>query len=390
MQNRQDVLIVGGGLIGLGIGWQLAKAGRAVTVLERDLPDAASRSGASWAAAGMLAPLAEAGFNEPALLALNRASLAMYPEWVAELEADSGETAGYRGEGTLIAAVDRDDAAWLHRQYEFQQGLGLPTKWLSGAEAREKEPHLAPAVTAAILSPADHQVDNRRLWTALWRAFIATGGGLREGVEAVRIAHEGERATGVWTRPVGADTEVLLEAPQIVICAGAWTRLLMKSELPATAVPPIRPVKGQMLALTMSPLVTLGLVIRTRRVYLAPKLDGRLVVGATSEEVGFDTSLTAGGMLELLRDAWEVVPGIYDLPIAETWAGLRPASRDNAPVLGPTPLAGLFVAAGHYRNGVLLTPVTARTMRDLLLKGEVSPLIQPFALERFHRKAKTA
>jgi glycine oxidase len=382
-----DVLIVGGGLIGLGIGWQTAKAGRSVVVIERDAPDAVQRSGASWAAAGMLAPLAEAGFNEPALLALGQASLALYPGWVAELEADAGMPVDYRTEGTLVAATDRDEAEWLRRQWDFQQRLGLPTRWLGGEEAREREPHLAPAVTAAVWSPGDHQVDNRRMAEALRRAFRAAGGELRAGTEATRVAQEGGRATGVWARPTAepdAEPE-RIPAGQTVLCAGAWTRLLASAGLPPAAVPPIRPVKGQMLALEMSALLTLEPVVRTRRVYLAPKGDGRLVIGATSEEAGFDTRLTAGGLLELLRDAWEVVPGVYDLAVHDSWAGLRPASRDNAPVLGPTPLGGLLLATGHFRNGVLLTPVTARCMRELLLTGRVPEIIAPFPLERFHR-----
>lgn len=383
-----ETLIVGGGLIGLGIGWRLARSGLAVTVLDRDPPAADHPTGASWAAAGMLAPLAEAGFNEPALLAFGQASLALYPEFVAELEADTGASVGYRTEGTLIAALDADDAAWLRRQWEFQRSLELPTQWLGGAEAREREPHLAPTVTAAVFSPDDHQVDNRQLWEALRRAFTGAGGRLRAGMEATRIAHEGGRVTGVWTRPADDPDAVaeLLPATRVVVCAGSWSRLLMNSGLPAPVVPPVRPVKGQLLALGMSPLLTLDLVIRTRRVYLVPKPDGRLVIGATSEEVGFDTRLTAGGLLELLRDAWEAVPGIYDLAVRETWAGLRPASRDGAPVLGPTPLPGLFLATGHGRNGVLLTPATARAMADLLLGDRVPEAIRPFALDRFHRR----
>ncbi|CAN5872888.1 glycine oxidase ThiO [soil metagenome] len=384
-----ETLIVGGGLIGLAIGWQLAKAGRSVTVIERDARGS-NPTGASWAAAGMLAPLAEVGFNEPALLALSRSSLEMYPNFAAELEADAGQGVGYRTEGTLIVALDSDDAAWLRRQYDFQQSLGLPTRWMDGNEAREQEPHLAPTVTAAAFAPTDHQVDNRLLVTALREAFTRAGGDLREGMEVVRIQHDGDRARGVWVRPsdnAGADPE-LLEAPQIVVCAGAWTRLLMANNLPAPAVPPIRPVKGQLLSLTMSPLLKLSYVIRTRRVYLVPKLDGRLVIGATSEDVGFDTQLTAGGLLELLRDAWEAVPGVYDLPVRESWAGLRPASRDHAPVLGPTPLSGLHLAVGHYRNGVLLTPATARLMCEFLLTGEVPEAMQPFGLARFHKRTR--
>jgi glycine oxidase len=292
----------------------------------------------------------------------------------------------YRAEGTLIVALDADDAAWLERVARTQEALGLAPALLRGAEAREMEPHLAPAVTRALLSAGDHQVDNRRLWRALREAFARAGGVLMDGVEATRIAHGGGRATGAWVRPAAAPDarEEHLPAARTVVCAGAWTRLLLSAGLPSSLVAPIRPVKGQILRLEMSDLLTLDHVVRTRRVYLAPKSDGRLVVGATSEERGFDRRLTAGAVMDLLRDAWETAPGIYDLPLHETWTGLRPAARDNAPVLGRTAMDGLFLATGHYRNGVLLTPITARAMGTLLVEGTAPELIRPFTPGRFH------
>jgi glycine oxidase len=384
-----ETLIVGGGIVGLAIGWRLARAGRGVAVLERDAAGAPP-SCASWAAAGMLAPLAEAGFDEPALLALSRRSLEMYPAFVQELEADAGMRVDHRTEGTLVVAVDRDDAAWLARLYDFQREAGLPTQWLRGAEAIEREPHLAAGVTAAVLASSDHQVDNRLLWQALREAFVRAGGELRTGVTVRRVAHEHGRATGVWVAEgEDGDDERLVRAGQVVACAGAWLRPLLASTLAATALPPVRPVKGQMLSLASSSLLRLSCVIRTRRVYLAPKSDGRIVIGATSEEVGYDTRVTAGGMLELLRHAWEVVPAVYDLPVQETWAGLRPASRDHAPILGATPIDGLFVAGGHYRHGVLLAPATAHAMVELLLTGTVPSAIAPFAPDRFDRAPRT-
>ena len=379
-----ETLIVGGGIVGLAIGWRLARAGRGVVVLERDA-DGAPPSCASWAAAGMLAPLAEAGVDEPALLALSRRSLAMYPTFVEELEADAGMRVDHRTEGTLVVAVDRDDAAWLARLYDFQREAGLPTEWLRGAEAIEREPHLAAGVTAAVLASSDHQVDNRLLWQALRLAFVRAGGELRSGVTVRRVAHEAGRAAGERLAEAEGDDERLVGAAQVVACAGAWLRPLLASTLEPSALPPVRPVKGQMLSLASSSLLRLSCVIRTRRAYLAPKSDGRIVIGATSEEVGYDTRVTAGGLLELLRHAWEVVPAVYDLPVQETWAGLRPASRDHAPILGATPIHGLFVAGGHYRNGVLLAPVTAHAMAELLLGGTAPPDLAPFAPGRFDR-----
>lgn len=378
-----DVLIVGGGVMGLAIGWRLARAGVETTVLERDVADCDRPSGAWWAAAGMLAPLSEAGFDDPHALAFGRASLDLYPRFAAELEADAGRSIGLRTEGTVIAAADRDEAAWLRRQWVYHQELGLPTQWMGGDEAREREPHLGPRVPAALFAPTDHQVDSRLLGSALRRAFLARGGVLREGWETSRIDIDGGRAAGVWARPSGSAEEERIGARRVLVCAGSWTRLLLAEGETAAAAPPVRPVKGQLLALEMSPLLTLAHVVRTRRVYLVPRADGRLVVGATSEEAGFDVRMTAGGVLDLLRDSWEVLPGIYDLPLLQTWAGLRPVSRDGLPVLGGTPVEGLFLATGHGRNGILLTPATALAVADLLTTGRAPDAILPFALSRF-------
>ncbi len=374
---NKRIIIVGGGVIGLGIGWQLAKAGCIVSIYERNLAGRA----ASWAAAGMLAPHAEVHFEERALLKLGVQSCRMYPEWVAELETDSQMNVGYRAEGTLIVGVDRDDARELEHLYESQQLLELKVEWLTGIEAREMEPLLSPKITAAIWSKDDHQVDNRAMVGALTHAYRNAGGTLHENitVEKIEIVHG--KAKGIWVK------DKLEEADTIVLAAGCWSSDI--DGLPETVKPPVRPVKGQMLALQMEEGIFLQKVIRAPRakyptdVYLVPKADGRLIIGATSEEMGFDTRLTAGGLFELLRGTWEAVPGIYDLPVIETWAGLRPASRDNAPILGETDVENLIMATGHYRNGILLTPVTAREIASLVLTGETSDTIKPFQLSRF-------
>jgi glycine oxidase len=371
------VIIVGGGVIGLSIGWQLAKAGCGVSIYERNY---AGRS-ASWSAAGMLAPLAEVHFEEKALLQLGNLSLQMYPEWVEALEADSGMSVGYRTEGTLIVGLDQDDARELKHLYESQQFLNLPCKWLTGAEAREMEPLLSPKVTAAIFSPNDHQVDNRLMVEALIVAYQRAGGSLYENMPVEKIEIRDVKARGVWVEGVLDNGDV------IVLAAGCWSNEI--EGLPGIVKPPLRPVKGQILALQMEAGVILQKVIRTIRakyltdVYLAPKNDARLVIGATNEEMGFDTRLTAGGLFELLRGAWEAVPGVYDLPIVETWTGLRPGSRDNAPILGETAVENLVMATGHYRNGILLAPVTAREIAALVLTGQTSEVIAPFQLSRF-------
>ena len=378
MANR-NILIIGGGVIGLGIGWQLAKAGAPVTIYERDQAGRA----ASWAAAGMLAPLAEAHTEEPALLTLGCQSLACYPQWVRELEADAEMSIGYRVEGTLIVGLESDDTAQLRHLYEAQQQLALDVNWLSGREARDIETTLSPRVTAAIHCKTDHQVDNRLMVEALQRAYQACGGVLHENSAIERIVIKNGTATGVQTADGFQAADVL------ILAAGCWSAGI--DGLPNPLIPPVRPVKGQMLALQMESGITVKNVIRTVRarypmsVYLVPRTNGRLIVGATSEEMGFDTRLTAGGIFELLRGAGEAVPGVYELPLLETWAGLRPGSRDNAPILGKTPVENLIYATGHYRNGILLTPITAYEIAKLILTGETSEIIAPFQLDRFLR-----
>ena len=382
MQNRSPhsnkrVIIVGGGIIGLGIGWQLAKAGCKVSIYERDHAGRA----ASWAAAGMLAPHAEVHFEERALLSFGVQSCRMYPEWVAELEVDSQMSVGYRAEGTLIVGVDRDDARELEHLYESQQLLDLKVEWITGAAAREMEPLLSPKITAAIWSRDDHQVDNRAMVDALITAYQKASGILHENTPVDKIEVVNGKAKGIWVK------DNLEEADVIVLAAGCWSSDI--DGLPKAVQPPVRPVKGQMLALQMEEGIVLEKVIRAPRakyptdIYLVPKDDGRLVIGATNEEMDFDTRLTAGGLFELLRSSWEAVPGIYDLPVLETWTGLRPGSRDNAPILGETSVENLIMATGHYRNGILLTPVTAREIASLILTGENSEVIAPFQLSRF-------
>ena len=363
-------------MIGLAIGWRLAAAGCPVTVIDR----AEAGRGASWAAAGMLAAGIEAEPGEAPLYALNRLSQELWPGFAAELEAASGVAVGYRGEGTLSVALTRDDAAQLRFHFDFQRALGIALEWLSGAEARRREPHLHPGVAAAVFSPADHQVDNRRLVAALRRAFLAAGGTLLEHCEAaVEIA--GDRVTGVR---FGAEHRA---ADVVIIAAGAWSQAV--GGLPQAARPPVRPVKGQMLALRMAAAAPLlEHVLWTPRVYLVPRGDGRLIVGGTVEERGFDASLTAGGVFALLEGAWRAVPGIEELAIDEMWVGFRPGSRDDAPILGPTGVGGLVLATGHHRNGILLAPATARLVSDYVLSGAIDPALRPFAIDRFAATAK--
>jgi glycine oxidase len=367
------IVVIGAGVIGLGVAWRLAQRGAAVTVLDRG----AAGMGASHAAAGMLAICAEAEPGEERLVALGRASQALWPAFAREVEAASGLSVDLRGEGTLVVALTADDQARLNHRLEFQKSLGLPVEWISGSDARRHEPHLAPGLAGAVLSPDDHQVDNRKLVAALRVAAAGAGAAIREHQAVARILIAGGRAVGVALAD-GSE----LHADGVVLAAGAWSRRI--DGLPPNARPPVRPVKGQMIALRMdpdAPLVTH--VLWAPGAYLVPRNDGRLIVGATVEEKGFDTTLTAGGTLALLEAAWRALPGIEELPIDDMWVGHRPGSRDDAPILGPGPVEGLAYATGHYRNGILLTPVTADTIARLVLDGEIDPVIAPFGMERF-------
>jgi len=366
------IAIIGAGVIGLSIAWRLAQRGARVTVFERN----AAGQGASHAAAGMLAACSETEPGEEHLFALNRASQALWPEFATELEHASGMAVDLRREGTLVVALNADDRARLQHHLEFQHQLGLSLDWLNAAEVKKREPHLTPGLVGALFSPQDHQVDNRKVTAALRIAAERAGAVVREDAPVDRIAIEHGRAVGVMV----ADN--LVRADIVVLAAGAWSRAI--EGLPAEARPPVRPVKGQMLSLRMDPRAPLlRHVVWAPDVYLVPRHDGRLLVGATVEERGFDPHLTAGGQLTLLNAAWRALPGIEELPLEDSWVGFRPGSRDDAPILGAGPLEGLVYATGHHRNGILLTPVTAQSIAALILDGHRDPVIAPFALDRF-------
>jgi glycine oxidase len=368
---NDEVLIIGGGSIGLATGFELLRRNIPVTLLERGT----AGRGTSWQAAGMLAPDAEIGFEELELYKLNRESLRRWPDFVDRVEASSGQSVDYRDEGTLIVADDRDHAEALRRRYEFQREQGLEVEWLTSEEAREIEPYLAPQLAAAVYSPSDHQVDNRLLVDALRTAFKAEGGTLHENTPVSAVRPDADRPSVV------TEDGSRITGGHVVVAAGVWSREL--EGLTPEAQPPVRPVKGQSMQLRRARAFDLQHVVRGPEAYLAPKSDGRVVIGATSEEMGFDTTVTAGGLYDLLEGAWEVVPGIRDLPVEETWAGLRPASRDHAPLLGPSAAPGVVMATGHYRHGILLTPVTAEEVARSIATGETSERMVPFSPTRF-------
>ncbi|MGP3988509.1 glycine oxidase ThiO [Streptomyces sp. 3N207] len=373
-----DVLVLGGGLIGLVTAWRAAGRGLAVTVVDPE-----PGGGAARVAAGMLAAVTELHYGEETLLELNLASAARYPDFVAELEDATGLETGYRACGTLAVALDADDRAHLRELHALQQRCGLESQWLTGRECRRLEPMLAPSVRGGARVDGDHQIDPRRLATALLDACERAGVAFRRS-RALRLLTSRDRALGATLED---GTEV--HAGQTVLALGSRSGTL--EGLPPEVAPPVRPVKGQVLRLRMPPATrhgaflsrTVRAVVRGGPLYLVPREDGELVVGATSEELGWDTTVTAGGVYELLRDAHELVPGVTELPLAETRAGLRPGSPDNAPLLGPTTLAGLQLATGHYRHGVLLTPVTGEVLAELLTTGALPEPARPFTPQRF-------
>jgi glycine oxidase len=370
--SRPKTVVIGAGVIGLAIAWRLAQAGCPVAVYDRGEPG----HGASWAAAGMLAAAVETEPGEETLLALTLESQLLWPDFAREIEAASGISVGYRDEGTMVVALTRDDAEQLRFTYQFQKGLGLDLQWLSGTDARRREPHLRPGIPGAVLSPRDHQVDNRLVANALSIAAQRSGALLQEHCRVREVEVVNGRARAVVTDR-GRE-----QADMIVLAAGAWSREI--AGIPAAYLPPVRPIKGQMMALRMdSAAPLLQHVIWLPRGYLVPRRDGRLIIGGTVEERGFDDSVTAGGLLALLEGAWRAVPSIEELPIAETWVGFRPGSRDDAPILGPSGIDGLVIATGHHRNGILLTPVTAAVVSAYVLSGILPDSAVPFAPSRF-------
>lgn len=362
--------VAGGGSIGLAVAWRAAQRGLRVALVERDRPG----GGASSVAAGMLAPITEASTTEQPLVSLGLASAEAYPGFVDELRGASGIDPGYLRCGSLLVARDSDEAEALERELELRHALGLAVKRLRGSEARRREPALAPTVRLAIEVDGDHAIDPRALTAALAEACRRAGVELLTGAAAASLELEHGRVTGI--RITGEDAVVgdgLVVADQVVIAAGAWSGLI--AGIPDEAQVSIRPVKGQILRLhDPSGPGLLSRVLRMADGYIVPRGDGRYVLGATMEERGFDTTVTAGAAFELLREAVELVPAAGELVLDELSAGLRPATVDNLPAVGPGALPGLHWATGHHRNGILLTPITAEIVAGALAGEEPPPL----------------
>jgi glycine oxidase len=347
-RGTYDVVVVGGGAIGLCCAWRLAQDGAKVVVLDRAEPPA----GATRVAAGMLAPIGELAFGEPELLRMTIAAAEIYPDFVAELEAASGVDSGYVSHGALHIALDRDEAAELRRVHDLQRSLGLGAEWLPPRRCRELEPGLTPSFNGGVHAPGEAAIDPRRMTTALLAALASDGVEVRSGTDVVAPILDGKRLEGVRT---GASEE--LRAGHVVLATGAWAGA--ESWLPEPARPPVRPVKGEILELRSTDgEAPCERIVASERVYLVPRPDGRLIVGATTEERGFDATVTAGGVHELLREAYRLLPDVAEMELVEAMAGLRPGTPDNLPLIGPGALDGLILACGHYRNGILLAPIT--------------------------------
>jgi glycine oxidase len=360
-EQNAELLVLGAGVIGLSCAWRAAQQGLRVTVL-----DPAPASGASWVAGGMLAPVTEAWPGEEELLALGVESVGRWPAFAAELTDAAGRPAGLRTDGTVVAATGSGDRAELDAVAAHLARLGRPVERLTGRELRRLEPGLGPEVRGGLSVPDDLAVDNRLLLAALRAAgeragvaFAATG--------AAAVLDDGARVVGVQ----GTDgTE--WAAPTVLVAAGAHS-----AELHPALHGLVRPVKGEILRLALRPGAfpmprrTVRALVDGRPVYLVPRAD-ELVLGATQSEVGFDTTVTVGGIRDLLRDAERILPGIAEYALVESAAGLRPGSPDNLPLIGRLGPDGLLVATGHHRNGMLLAPITADAVAALL-RGEPVP-----------------
>ena len=403
------VVVTGGGVIGLSIAWRAAQRGFSVTLV-----DPSPGQGASYAAAGMLTPVSEAAYTEKELFALGAASLGHYPAFAAELAAASGEPASFRTAGTLQIGYDADDLAVIDELHALQDSLGVPGQRLTARECRRLEPMLDPSVRGGLLAEADGSVDPRQLTRALLAATERAGVRLiRQPVEGILTGPgdggpsdggpgDGGPGDGLGTGPrAGAGGGMdqpgseraggvrladgsTITADWTVLAAG-WNSAAIEG-LPADCVPPVRPVKGQVARLRAPDGFlrrTVRGIVRGSSVYLVPRDNGELVLGATQEDLGPDTRVTAGGLWQLLRDARAMVPGITELEFTEAVARLRPGTPDNAPVLGPCRMAGLVLATGHFRNGVLLTPVTADIITRYLETGQMPEIAAHFTIDRF-------
>lgn len=367
-----DVIVVGGGVIGCSVARLLSARGASVIVLEREVPGRAS----TWAAGGMLSPLGEAG-ETPQFLRLATESLDRYPQYVSELAAQSGIDVEYRPVGKLHVSLG-DDGEGLHDLYERGHGFGV--QLMTGDEARRLEPALGPAVDEALFVGRDHRVNSRLLGVAAWKAAESTGVEVRCDAHVIALDLDG----GSRFAAIRLADGTRVDGDAVVIAAGAWSGAIrgLPCELP------IVPVRGEMMAVHTGDGPLIQRVIHAPGCYLIPREDERLVVGATSARVGFEPGPTPAGIASLASAAAAVAPACARLRLAETWAGFRPGTPDDLPILGADPLAGgVYYATGHYRNGLLLAPITAEIIAACVM-GAVPPVpIDTFRIDRFSKLA---
>ena len=372
--KKFDAVIAGGGVIGGAIALELSRAGLHVAVVDRQQPG----QEASWASAGIISPAPE----NPAMIVtvpLAKASVALYPEFVAQVEEISGKSVGWRPKGTLEALFSHDTKAELSTIIALHHGLGLKAEPLRAEDARELEPALSEEVEAAVLRPQESSVDNRALTEAVLEAAKRSGAEIFSRLAAKAIWREGGRCAGLLLH------NEKIEAKWTIIAAGCFSAAIEG----VAAYAPVRPAKGQMAALRAED-VAIERVLWSEKIYLVPRNDGRILAGATVEHVGFDKRTTAGGIAKVLSAAIELAPDLANAQIEETWAGLRPDSPDHLPILGPTDLDGLLIATGHFRSGILLTPITARLIREWIIEQRVSVEWERFSPLRFRSAAHDA
>jgi glycine oxidase len=371
-----DVAIIGGGVIGCSIAWSLGQGGLRVAVIERGHPGCES----SGAAGGMLAPQIEADRMDD-FYHLVAASRASYSHFAAELREASGIDVEYRGEGTLYLALTEEDEVNLDRRWQWQHSAGLNVKRLKAETVLEIEPLINKELRWALMFPDDHQVNNRQLMIALYHACRKAGIQFFTHTEALQLSIETKagqkRIRGIRT------TWGQIKSNCVVVAAGSWSSLLSLENGHSLGRLQIEPVRGQMVALEM-PLPSVRHVLYSHHAYLIPRLHGVLIAGSTTEHTGYDKRVTAGGIASVIDHAVKMMPCISGLAISETWAGLRPRSPDELPILGHDPsISGLIYATGHYRNGILLAPITAKIISELILKGASAINLEPFSVARF-------
>jgi glycine oxidase len=368
--DTTDVAIIGGGIMGSAVAFRLAQRGVSVTVVERGIPGAE----ASSAAAGILGPQMEAEGPGP-LLDLGLASRALYPSLAAELREATGIDVGYDRSGVLAAALDDAGEGELAQRRAWQQRRSLKVGWLSGDEVRTREPALGPAIRAALLFPDDGQVNARELARAFSQAAAAAGARFLTGRYVRRVVVEGGAATGVEL-----DGETL-PAGTVVVAAGSWSGLVEGGGVPSTVV---RPARGQLVSIETRPPLFRH-VVSVRGGYLVPRRDGTVLAGSTVEMAGFRKQVTVGGLAGILTLARTLVPALSEAPVTGTWSNFRPYTEDHLPVLGATPVRGLVLATGHFRNGILLAPITAEAIAELVATGRSAIDLAPFSVARFAR-----